>query len=143
MFFVSLPDEVYTLPMIADAMAAGKAAVVPKVDLREKRMDARLLSDVEHDLAPGAFGIPEPADCEVVEPTAIDLVIVPARGFDRAGNRLGRGGGYYDRYMSQPGFRATRCGIAFAAQILDTLPHDAHDLPVDLLLTEDGILRFG
>jgi len=105
-------------------------------------MDARVLRDLDRDLAPGVYGILEPQSSEVVEPGAIDFVLVPARGFDRHGNRLGRGGGYYDRYMSHPDFRALRCGIAFAVQLLDTLPHDEHDLPVHLLLTEGGTLRF-
>jgi len=89
---------------------------------------------------PGVFGILEPAGSEIVEPGSIDFVLVPARGFDRSGNRLGRGGGYYDRYMSHPDFHAIRCGIAFAAQVLDAIPHDAHDLPVHILVTEEGVL---
>jgi 5-formyltetrahydrofolate cyclo-ligase len=98
---------------------------------------------VELELVPGVFGILEPRGSEVVEPGAIDFVLVPARGFDRQGNRLGRGGGYYDRYMSHPDFHAIRCGIAFAAQVLDAIPHDAHDLPVEVLVTEEGVLRAG
>ena len=143
MLFVSLPDEANTIPIIVDAMAAGKRVVVPKVDKRRKVMEARVLSDVEEDLVPGVFGIPEPRETEVVAPGEIDFIIVPARAFDRQGNRVGRGGGYYDRYMAQPAFRAIRCGIGFAAQVLDEVPHDERDLPIHLLVTEDGVLRFG
>jgi len=53
-----------------------------------------------------------------------------------------RGGGYYGCYMAQPGFRATRFGIAFAAQVLDAIPHGAYDLPVRILVTERAALRF-
>ena len=142
LLFLSIADEADTFPLIADALAAGKAVAVPKVDARRRRMDACVLRDPARGLAPGPFGILEPRTAEIVEPAAIDFVLVPARGFDREGNRLGRGGGYYDRYMAGPGFRAVRCGIAFAAQVLDHLPHAPHDLPVDLLVTEDGVLRF-
>ena len=142
LLFLSMPDEVDTLPIVRDALAAGKTVAVPKVDARRKVMDARVLRDLDGDVAPGVYGILEPVAAEVVEPGDIDLVLVPARAFDRHGNRLGRGGGYYDRYMSHPDFRALRCGIAFAAQLLDDLPHDPHDLPVHLLVTEAGILRF-
>jgi len=142
LLFVSMPDEVDTLPILADALAAGKTVALPKVDTRRKVMDARVLRDLDRDLAPGVYGILEPQGTQIVPPETIDFVLVPARGFDRQGNRLGRGGGYYDRYMSAPGFRATRCGIAYSAQLLDTLPHAAHDLPVHLLVTEAGILRF-
>ena len=142
LLFLSMPDEVDTLPIVADALAAGKTVAVPKVDTRRKVMDACVLRDLDRGLAPGVFGILEPVAAEIVEPAAIDLILVPARGFDRRGNRLGRGGGYYDRYMSQPAFHALRCGIAFAAQLLDALPHDPHDLPVHLLVTEAATLRF-
>ena len=101
-------------------------------------MDACVVRDLERDLAPGAYGILEPTGTEVVGPGGVDLVLVPARGFDREGNRLGRGAGFYDRYMSQPSFRATRCGIAFAAQVLPRVPCEAHDLPVEVLITEGG-----
>ena len=141
LLFLSMPDEVDTLPIVRDALAAGKTVAVPKVDACRKVMDARVLRDLDRDLAPGVYGILEPVASEIVEPAAIGFVLVPARGFDRHGNRLGRGGGYYDRYMCQPGFTALRCGIAFAAQLLDTLPHDPHDLPVHLLVTEAETLR--
>jgi 5-formyltetrahydrofolate cyclo-ligase len=140
--FVSIGDEVDTRPLIADALAAGKVVAVPKVDRKRKTMDARRLRDLQTGLAPGVFGILEPEGAEVIEPREIDFVLVPARGFDRQGNRLGRGGGYYDRYLAHPGFRAMRCGIAFAAQVLDSIPHTAKDLPVDLLVTEAGVMRF-
>lgn len=140
LLFLSMPDEVDTLPIVADALAAGKTVAVPKVDTRRKVMDACVLRDLDRDLAPGVFGILEPVSAEVIEPGAIDFILVPARAFDRHGNRLGRGGGYYDRYMSHPAFRALRCGIAFAAQLLDALPHDEHDLPVHALVTERGVL---
>lgn len=142
LLFVSLPDEADTRGIIADALAAGKAVAVPKVDRRRKVMEARRLHTLDRGLAPGVFGIPEPQASEVVAPEAVDFVLVPARGFDREGNRIGRGGGYYDRYMAQPGFRAVRCGIGFAAQVLEAVPHDAHDLPVQMLVTENEVLRF-
>ncbi|MFW6161444.1 MAG: 5-formyltetrahydrofolate cyclo-ligase [Planctomycetota bacterium] len=141
MLFLSMPDEVDTRPIVRDALAAGKTVCVPKVDRRRKTMDCRALTSLETGLAAGVFGILEPVADEIVEPGAIDFVLVPARGFDRQGNRLGRGGGYYDRYMAQPDFTALRCGIAFAAQLLDDLPHDETDLPVQLIVTEDDALR--
>jgi len=142
MLFVSLPDEADTQGIIADALAASKTVAVPKVDRKRKAMDACRLHTLDRGLAPGVFGIPEPQATDVVAPGEIDFVLVPARGYDREGNRIGRGGGYYDRYMAHPDFHATRCGIGFAAQVLDAVPHDAHDLPVKMLVTEDGVLRF-
>jgi 5-formyltetrahydrofolate cyclo-ligase len=142
LLFAAIDDEVDTWPILADALATGKAVAIPKIDRKRRMVDARELHDLEDGLAPGIFGIMEPQGSEVVPPAAIDLVLVPARGFDRAGNRLGRGGGYYDRYLAQPGLRAVRCGVAFAAQVLDAVPHTALDVPVHLLVTEEGVLRF-
>ncbi|MFP4056972.1 MAG: 5-formyltetrahydrofolate cyclo-ligase [Candidatus Brocadiia bacterium] len=142
LLFLAMPDEVHTLPIVRDALGGGKTVAVPKVDTRRKTMDARRLGDLESDLAPGVFGILEPVASDVVEPGAIDFALVPGRAFDPQGNRLGRGGGYYDRYMARGGFRATRCAVAFACQLLDRVPHDATDLPIHLLVTEAQTLRF-
>jgi len=71
----------------------------------------------------------------------IDLVIVPGLGFDRQGNRLGRGGAYYDRFLASPGMHAKKWAVAFAEQILDAVPHDDKDIPVDAIITDAGILR--
>jgi len=83
----------------------------------------------------------KPADetCTVSE---IDLLLVPARAFDGSGNRLGRGAGFYDRFMAAPEFRATRCGVSFDCQILDEVPHNPFDIPVQILVTENRTLRF-
>ncbi len=142
MLFVALPDEVETLGIIRDAIAAGKRVVVPKINTRRRTMEAHLIEKPQRDLAPGAMGILEPTDRPVVPHDQIDLVVVPARAFDKEGNRLGRGAGYYDRYMARPGFRALRCGIAHSCQVLQAVPHGPTDLPVHLLITEEGILSF-
>ena len=73
--------------------------------------------------------VPE-GDAEVAA-ADIDLMIVPARAFTPQGDRLGRGGGFYDKYMSLPDFHAVKYGVAFACQIFDSLPTDDHDIPVE------------
>ena len=142
LLFAAIDDEVDTWPILADALATGKTVAIPKIDRKRRMVDARVVYDLEDDLAPGIFGIMEPQSGEVVPPAAIDFILVPARGFDRAGNRLGRGGGYYDRYLAQPALRAVRCGAAFAAQVLDAVPHTELDMPVHLLVTEEAVTRF-
>lgn len=84
----------------------------------------------------GAFGIEEPTGEIEVPAQDIDLIIVPARAFTRRGERLGRGGGFYDKYMSLSGFRAYKIGIAYSVQIFDSLPCDTHDIKVDEVVTE-------
>jgi 5-formyltetrahydrofolate cyclo-ligase len=139
MMFATMPDEVDTLPIIEDALAAGKTVVLPHVNRGVGEMDARVVRDVARDLVLGTFGIPEPRDCPVAGPDSIDFVLVPGRAFDRQGNRLGRGGGYYDRFLAR--IDAVRCGCVFAAQVLDAVPHAEHDLPVDVIVTEDVVIR--
>jgi 5-formyltetrahydrofolate cyclo-ligase len=139
MVFAAMPDEVDTLPIIDDALAAGKSVALPYVRQEAGQMDARIVRDVAGDLVPGVFGILEPRNCPIVDPGSIDFVLVPGRAVDRQGNRLGRGGGYYDRFLAR--IDAVRCACVFAAQVLDAVPHAAHDLPVHLIVTEDGVLR--
>jgi 5-formyltetrahydrofolate cyclo-ligase len=76
-----------------------------------------------------------------VEIERIDLVIVPALAFDRAGNRLGRGGGFYDRFLARPGLGASKIGLAFDEQIVDTIPVGPNDIPVDIVVTDKEIIR--
>jgi len=96
-----------------------------------------------HALIPGGFGTMVPAEAApVVHP---DLVIVPVVGFDRAGTRLGYGKGHYDRAiaaMHARGHRPPLVGIAFALQEVDSVPHEPHDIRLDLVVTENGILDF-
>ena len=135
MLFASMPDEADTLPIIKAALAAGKTVVLPKVNEQTRDMAACPIEDVAADTASGTYGILEPHS-DPVDVSAIDFCLVPARAFDRAGARLGRGAGYYDRFMADPQFRAFRCGIAFHEQVLDEVPRDSHDLPVQLIITD-------
>jgi 5-formyltetrahydrofolate cyclo-ligase len=82
-------------------------------------------------LQSGYCGIDEPMGDEECLVEDIDLIVVPARAFTTAGVRMGRGGGFYDRYMSLEGFRAYKVGVAFECQIFEELPSDRHDIMVD------------
>ena len=99
-------------------------------------MDARAVSDLSA-LRSGAFGIPEPgAELPCVPPEEIGLALVPGTAFDRSGFRLGRGGGYYDRFL--PLVRGSRTGLCYGAFLLTVLPRTALDVPVDSIITEEG-----
>ena len=84
------------------------------------------------------LGILEPRGGEILAPDAPDLLLVPALAFDREGFRLGRGGGYYDRFLAAS--RGLTIGLAYAPFVLDRLPRQAHDLPVDAICTQEDLM---
>ena len=130
--FASMKDEVSTEYALKAWLEIGKRIVVPRVE-----GDIMRFYDYSPDrMQTGAFGIEEPIGDDEVSAEEIDLIIVPARAFTRTGERLGRGGGFYDKYMSLNGFRAYKIGIAYSVQIFDTLPCDTHDIRVDEVVTE-------
>jgi 5-formyltetrahydrofolate cyclo-ligase len=144
MCFVSFGGEVLTRPIIDWCLAEGKRVAVPKV-IAPRRMDAFRVTDLATDLAPGAYGIDEPrGDLGLGQVSAdeIDLVVVPGCAFDRSGHRVGYGGGFYDTYLPRLRRDVPRVAVAFELQIVDDVPRERHDLRVDVLVTETGVLRF-
>ena len=130
--FAAMWDEVPTTHVLERWREMGKRVVVPRVE-----GDIMRYYDYHPDrMTEGAFGIIEPMGDVECEAKDIDLMIVPARAFTLSGERLGRGGGFYDKYMSLNGFRATKIGIAYKCQIFDSLPCDKHDIRVDQVITE-------
>jgi len=134
LFFAPLPEEVDVWPLLPEALAAGKLAALPGFDPDTGAyVPCRILDD-SSGLQAGRFGIREPKQPrERADLKAADLVLVPGVAFDRAGHRLGRGKGYYDRMLRA--VAGTKCGVAFDEQIVDEVPTEAHDLRLDCLLT--------
>ena len=129
-----------TLPLIDLALAAGKTVAAPRVNSATRMLDLHSLSDSVRELAPGAYGIPEPAaTADRVPPESVEWVLVPGVAFDRTGRRLGYGGGYYDRLLPLLG-DATRVAGAFDLQVLDRVPWAPHDVRVDVIVTESQTL---
>jgi len=125
-----------TRPLLALALARGKAAVLPRVNLERRMLDLCLVADLAIDVAPGYRTIPEPlAHCGAVEPATIDWALVPGVAFDAAGRRLGYGGGYYDRLLPLLRPDAHRIAGAFDLQIVDRVPAALHDLTVEAVVT--------
>ena len=113
-------------------MGGGLRVVWPRVE------DEQSLTFREGPLQPGRFDILAPAaDAPAVDAAALDLVFVPGLAFDRAGNRLGYGRGYYDRALAASP-RALRVGLCHSFQLVDSLPAHAADEPVDFIVTPDG-----
>lgn len=139
--YVAFRREVETRGLIQAALAAGKRVAVPLVDRANRRLLALEITGFG-DLAPGIWGIPEPRAevCRPVELAAIDLAIVPGVAFDRCGNRLGYGGGYYDRFLPALPAGAPTVAPAYGFQVVAELPVGPGDVPVRYVVTEEEII---
>lgn len=142
MLYLSTPEEVDTASLALRAWQAGKQVVVPKVSWDQRRMLPTEISSLNNGLAITGPGVREPIAGKPVPVAFIDLVIVPGLGFTEDGHRIGRGMGFYDRFLAQPDFNGLSCGLAFQEQILEHLPMLDHDVPLSMLATDQGIRRF-
>lgn len=123
--FASLHDEPQTAKFI-EHLSHYKRVVLPRISGED--MD---FYDTAEGLCEGAFGIMEPTAATPIEPSEIDLMIVPGVAFTREGARCGRGKGFYDKYLAHEGFRAYTIGVCYPCQIVDTLPTEPHDRVLD------------
>lgn len=138
--YAALADEVDPAPVLAALRAAGREIALPAVERRGAPLVFRRWRPGDA-MRAGAFGIAEPlAGAPELVP---GLLLVPLLAFDDAGYRLGYGGGYYDRTIAALRARGPllAVGLAFAAQRVASLPREAHDMPLDLIATEAGLLR--
>jgi 5-formyltetrahydrofolate cyclo-ligase len=142
MMYLSLPHEVDTSEAILHAWQLGKIVAVPKISWQQRHMIAVRINSLETGFSTSASGLRNPVTGVPVPFGDIDLVVTPALGFDRRGNRLGRGGSYYDRFFANKELRAHRCGFAFAEQVVDSIPVTESDQPVDSLVTDKEVVYF-
>jgi 5-formyltetrahydrofolate cyclo-ligase len=134
LFYFPMSDEPDIHCLFAAALAGGKATAFPRYSAANQHYLAGQVHDLERDLRPGSFGIPEPTvDCPIFDLKKLDLVLVPGVGFALNGFRLGRGKGYYDRLLAEiAGFK---CGLAFEWQLAVEIPAESHDICLDCILT--------
>ena len=139
MLYMALPQEVQTAAILAAGRRQGKRMAVPVV--KPYGLVAAELPAGELQFQPGPFGVPEPAvGTAFISPEDIDCVLVPGIAFDHRGARLGFGKGYYDRFLCRLPATAHVCGLAFSLQIVDHVPDMPHDVRMQSLVTEQGVL---
>ena len=127
--FVSFADEPETAKFI-EQLSHHKRVVVPRIEGEDMKF-----YDVSKGLRKGAFGIMEPTATTPIEPSEIDVMIIPGVAFTHSGARLGRGKGFYDKYLSHKGFRAYTIGVCYPCQLVEELPTEPHDKQLDLIVT--------
>ncbi len=139
LFFAALPDEVETRGLMAAALAGGKEVFLPRTHVESGTLTAHAVREIEHDLTPGAYGIFEPRDAGRVPVAALDLMLVPGLAFDARCRRLGRGKGFYDRFLADEECSAFRCGLTFDFQIAAEVPAGPRDVPLDAVVSETRV----
>ncbi len=143
--YLNFRSEVETRHLVTALLAEKKTVSVPLCDTKKRFMEAVRIEKREQ-LAPGAWGIPEPlpevARTGKVAPLSIDVIIMPGAVFDFRGGRFGYGGGFYDRFVAHIP-RAWRIAVAFELQLASWLPLKDHDQLVDFIVTERRIIPTG
>lgn len=131
----SLPDELSTRRFI-DKWSDRKSFYLPRVN----GVDLDILPYDRTRMSLGAFHIEEPQGDDLCDMADIEMIVVPGVAYDRHGNRVGRGKGYYDRLLSRT--KALKIGVAYDFQIVDDIEADPHDVKVDMIITDKGIYRY-
>ncbi|MGH7133789.1 MAG: 5-formyltetrahydrofolate cyclo-ligase [Phycisphaerales bacterium] len=130
--------------LAVEAIGAGRHVCVPAIDWESGTMAASVIGDWNTDLIAGAHGVREPRmGLQTVEPEELDVVLVPGLAFDRSGGRLGRGAGFFDRYLSRLTGRTAVVGVCFGCQLVGRVPRDSKDLAVGWLATATSVAQAG
>ena len=134
LFYAPLPQELDVWPLVANALSDNKIVALPRFVAERNLYVACEVRDPGRDLTLGQFGIREPAEhCASRAIYGLDFILVPGVAFDLQGRRLGRGKGFYDQLLAV--VRGKSCGVAFDEQIVREVPVEAHDVPVNCILT--------
>jgi 5-formyltetrahydrofolate cyclo-ligase len=143
LFFASFKSEFHTTELIRLSLSGGRRVFLPKVDSEKHELSLYAIRDFS-ELTPGCMGIPEPPGQE--NPAGIneiDLVIIPGAGFDPSGNRIGYGGGYYDKLLSGLQKHVPIIAPAYEEQIVDSIPTEPHDIRVNMIVTDRRVIQCG
>lgn len=133
LMYHSLPDELHTHSFLGK-WGKRKRFFLPRVN----GVNLEILPYDESRLELGSFHIEEPTGDRTVDPSEIELVVVPAVAYDRKGNRLGRGKGFYDRLLKST--KATKIGVGYEFQLVDDLPVEPHDVAMDIVITQKSTI---
>lgn len=140
MVYVSKDPEVDTLPLLRHLLGEKKRVVVPIIQREDRSLRLSYLTSLST-LRPSTFNVPEPIGNEIpAEAERIEVAVIPLVGFDRKGNRIGYGAGYYDRFL-QKNRQMMKIGVAFACQEVPIVPAEPFDIRMDVIITEEGVHR--
>jgi len=146
--FAPLPSEPDIHPLIEEAWAHRKRVALPFMvqDESQPRLEWRAVTQWSEVVEPGPFGLrePDPAQCPLLDSRELECTFIPGMAFDKTGLRLGRGGGFYDRFLGGASTaELPRFGLMFGCQEVEAVPCEPHDQILPAVITEDGLFRFG
>lgn len=142
LFYYSHNNEVDLMRAMKYALAHNKRALLPRIDPQDNQLYLHQIENVDNNLEQGRYGIMQPREkCPMVSPNNVDVFLIPGIAFDARGMRLGYGQGYYDCLFEgvQAG-KGCKIGVAYPWQIVDEIPRENHDILLDFILTEKGIM---
>lgn len=138
--YISFRDEINTIKLIEKAFLDNKNVYVPKVYNSNKIMKAIKIDSLDN-LEKNKMGILEPKNDNLsIDKNNIDLIIVPGAVFDEDFNRIGYGGGYYDRYLEEISYKNNKIALAYDFQIISKIEAEEHDIKMDYIITDKRIL---
>ncbi len=140
--FLSAPDEADLDPVIERAIERGLRVAAPRMDWGARAMEAVGLGSLAQTEI-RRLGIREAPDGPAIDPAGLDIALIPGLAFDPSGGRLGRGAGFYDRFLGRLGPGTVRIGVCFGVQVAADVPREPHDLGVDALVSERGFMLCG
>ncbi|KLE17124.1 5-formyltetrahydrofolate cyclo-ligase [Clostridium sp. C8] len=139
--YISFSNEINTINIIKKALEDKKDVFIPKIYKTNKSMKAIKLNSFD-DLRKNSMGILEPIDdSKYIEKENIDLIVVPGVVFDKDCNRIGYGGGYYDRYLKDIAYKNNKVVLAYDLQVIDKIENEKHDIKVDYIITNTKIIK--
>ena len=139
--YVSFGSEVNTHEIIKKAIIDKKNIYVPKIDMKKKEMIAVKIHSIT-ELSVNNYGILEPINVDKDKiANDFDIIVMPGVAFDKNGNRIGYGGGYYDKYLEKNIFKAKKVALAYEEQILERIESDFHDIKVDFIINTKKIIK--
>lgn len=144
MYFKADAFEVDVESVVRTLRSQETRVCLPRVDWTSKRMTAALILDLDQDVSLGKHGIWQPSPhCPEAAPEELSVILVPGIAFDSTCARLGRGAGFYDRFLADPQIRAVKIGVAFDEQIVDAVPMDRWDVRLDAVVTPTRVFERG
>jgi 5-formyltetrahydrofolate cyclo-ligase len=143
MGYSALKSELDLSSAMKAHLERGGVLILPRINRARNALDLYRITDFARQTIAGVWGIrePDPAVCETATAAEIDLVLIPGAAFDRQGNRLGYGAGFYDRLLAHPNFKGQIAACLFQEQLVDSIPVEAHDIPAHILISDQGVIK--